>query len=138
MINKNRLLKKNDLFTAYCYTSEVLGESFKNFAVADFDPQEEIIFYSREPFEGFNVRLIFKNLIDNVENNSYYIFATGAEAIEQEFVPKTTMNGVIVTEKVHKFFGKEEIVLKKSIHFWSDKEFRFSRNLYRQILPQKK
>ena len=42
------------------------------------------------------------------------------------------------TEKVHKFFGKEEIVLKKSIHFWSDKEFRFSRNLYRQILPQKK
>ena len=100
---ENRGLKKNDLFTAYCYTSEVLGESFKNFAVADFDPQEEIIFYSREPFEGFNVRLIFKNLIDNVENNSYYIFATGAEAIEQEFVPKTTMNGVIVTEKVHKF-----------------------------------
>lgn len=98
---EKRGLKKNDIFTAYCYNSEPIGESYKNWALADFDMQEEVIFYSKYSFEGETVSLIFKNLVDDIDNNSYYIFGTGAQLVVAS--EKKSLNGVRITEKVHDF-----------------------------------
>lgn len=101
---ENRGLKKNDVFTAYCYNSIPLGENYKNFAIADFDMQEEVVFYSRIPFENENVSLIFKNLIDDPDNNTYLLFGTAVEVIRSEdAVGKITLNGSLVTKNMDNF-----------------------------------
>ena len=119
---ENRGLKKNDVFTAYCYSSEALGESYKNFAIADFDMQEEVVFYSRISFEGENVSLIFKNLVDDVANNSYYLFGTAVQIQLKDDV-KQTANGVPITEEVDKFLQGKACSSCGGAYIKTDAEF---------------
>ncbi len=100
---ESRGLKKNQRFTAYCYASERLGTSYKNFAIADFDMQEEVIFYANDPYEGSNVSLIFSNLLDDKKNNSYFLFGHSViEEVVQEEI-KRSINGVKITTDVNAF-----------------------------------
>lgn len=100
---ESRGLKKNQRFTAYCYASERLGTSYKNFAIADFDMQEEVLFYANDPYEGSNVSLIFSNLIDDKKNNSYFLFGHSViEEVVQEEI-KRSINGVKITTDVNAF-----------------------------------
>lgn len=111
---ESRGLKKNQRFTAYCYASEKLGTSYKNFGIADFDRQEEVIFYANDPYEGANISIIFSNLLDDRKNNSYLLFGHSVLELDVQDEIKTSLNGVRITKEVNAFLHGRNCVSCKS------------------------
>lgn len=111
---ESRGLKKNQRFTAYCYASEKLGASYKNFAIADFDMQEEVIFYANDPYEGANISIIFSNLMDDRKNNSYFLFGHSVMELDVQEEIKKSINGVRITNDVNTFLHGRNCVSCKT------------------------